>query len=180
MSTSYAFSRKPASSYRAWKKNETGEDVKIDSVRDFPSLVQAQKKQSVFEGVSLASKLKDVLAAEEEAAVQKRLKKGDTAEQILRESCVVLPLRSSSKKKTSESLVIPDWVLDHSTPLVLPSFRPKSFPQVQQERYWARLGVDSTQTKLYDTQDDDNLSVVSMPTHENHEEEDQPSLSEEE
>ena len=150
----------------------------MDSVRDFPSLVQAQKKQTVFEGVSLASKLKDVLAAEEEAAVQKRLKKGDTAEQILRESCVVLPLRASSTKLL-EPLVIPDWVLDHSNPVVLPSFRPKSLPQLQKERYWARLGVNPTQTKLYDTEDDDNLSVVSMPTHDTNDD-DQLSVSDEE
>lgn len=142
----------------------------MDSVHDFPELVQSQKKEkpTVFEGISLASKLKEVLAAEEEAAIQKRLKKGDTPEQILREGCVVLPLKSF-KKKTSEDLSIPDWVLDHTDPVTFPSFRPKTFQQLQEERYLARLGIHPTQTKLYSEDEDDNLSVISLPNAEDEE-----------
>lgn len=164
-----AFARKPVdmkptqTSYRTWKQKEKVQEVKIDSVNDFPELVQAQKKQTVFEGMSLASKLKEVLVAEEEAAIQKRLKKGVTPEQILREGCVVLPLKSLGKKY-SEDLIIPDWVLDHTNPVVFPSFRPKSLEQLHQERYWKRLGINPTQMNTYDEEDDDDVSVVSMPT----------------
>jgi hypothetical protein len=156
-------------SYRAWKQKETPKEVKMDSFKDFPDLVADPKKKTVFEGVSLASKLKEVLAAEEEAAIQKRLKKGDTPEQILREGCVVLPLKSSSKKRSTEELSVPDWVLDHTAPVAFPSFRPKSLQQAQQERYWARLGINPTQTYLYDDDveddaaEDDAASVISLP-----------------
>jgi hypothetical protein len=160
-------SANPAS-YKAWKKKDTVQEVRMDSFKDFPELVSDSKKKTVFEGVSLASKLKEVLAAEEEAAIQKRLKKGETPEQILREACVVLPLKSS-KKKSTEDLVIPDWLLDHTDPVVIPWFRPKSLQQARQERYWARLGINPTQTNLYDDEEeeDDTMSVVSVPTQPN-------------
>jgi len=154
-------------SYKAWKKKDTVQEVRMDSFKDFPELVSDSKKKTVFEGVSLASKLKEVLAAEEEAAIQKRLKKGETPEQILREACVVLPLKSS-KKRSTEELVIPDWLLDHTDPVVLPWFRPKSLQQARQERYWARLGINPTQTNLYDTdqedeEEEDTASMISVP-----------------
>jgi hypothetical protein len=154
-------------SYKAWKKKDTVQEVRMDSFKDFPDLVSDSKKKTVFEGVSLASKLKEVLAAEEEAAIQKRLKKGDTPEQILREACVVLPLKSS-KRKTTEEFSTPDWLLDHTNPVVFPSFRPKSLQQTRQERYWARLGIDPTQMNLYDTdqeyeEEDDDASMISVP-----------------
>lgn len=172
MTSTYAFQKKPVdskpvSSYRAWKQKDKVQEVRIDSVHDFPQLVSQQKK-TVFEGMSLASKLKEVLAAEEEAAIQKRLKKGETPEQILRESCTILPLKSSSTW-TREEIPIPDWVLDHSDPIVFPSFQHKSLQEIQEQQRWARLGINPTQTKLYDLEQDDNLSVISMPT-ENQEE----------
>lgn len=154
----------------------------MDSFKDFPDLVSDTKKKTVFEGVSLASKLKEVLAAEEEAAIQKRLKKGDTPEQILREACVVLPLKHSKRKSSgTNEIIVPDWLLDHTPPVVFPSFRPKSLQQSQQERYWARLGIDPTQTKLYDNdeaeeEEDDTESVLSVAN----QKEDLEVLSEEE
>ena len=149
------------SSYKAWKQKDKVQEVRLDSTKDFPELIVDTKKKTVFEGMSLASKLKEVLAAEEEAAIQKRLKKGETPEQILRESCVVLPLKNSIRK-TTEELVVPEWVLDHTNPVVFPSFRPKSLEQIRQERYWKRLGIHPAQFTIHD--DDDNVSVVSMPT----------------
>lgn len=156
--------------YRAWKNKDTvpaqKKEPNISSFTEFPDLVKDQKKQTVFEGASLASKLKEVIAAEEEAAILKRLKKGDTPEMILRESCVSLPLKGAQKGSTSE-FTAPWWVTDTTAPVILPAFRPKSLEQQAEERLWKRVGIDPSKTFLFDdTQDeefiDDAVSIPSM------------------
>ena len=156
-----------AAGYRAWKTKDTAPTQKkepnISSFTEFPDLVKEQKKQTVFEGSSLASKLKEVIAAEEEAAILKRLKKGDTPEMILRESCTVLPLKGA---RSTSPLTAPWWITDTTVPVILPGFRPKSLAQQAEERKWKRLGIDPSKTRLFDdTQEEDFIDdAVSMPS----------------
>jgi hypothetical protein len=159
--------------YRSWKQKDplTGEQKPMNpaSFTEFPDLVKSAPKKTVFEGTSLASKLKDVIAAEEEAAVQKRLKKGETPDQILRELCVVLPLNGS--KSYTMPTEVPWWVTDDSKPIVLPPFKPKSHLQLAEERRWKRLGVNPTNLSLYDESPEDKDDGVSLPSLSDHEDE---------
>ena len=154
--------------YRSWKqkqKEEVKKEVNIASFSDFPDLVQGTTKKSVFEGNSLATKLKEVIAAEEEAAIQKRLKKGDTPEMILREGCVVLPLKGRNKNSTP--LEVPDWVTDTSKPFIFPPFRHKTLEQLAEERLWKRLGINPTHTMLHDVEEDEEEYIqdtISLPS----------------
>lgn len=144
--------QQPTDSYKSWKQSkEIKKEVNIASFSDFPDLVQSAPKKTVFEGNSLASKLKEVIAAEEEAAIQKRLKKGDTPEMILRESCVILPLKGS--KKSLKPLEVPDWVTDTSKPFIFPPFRHKTLAELADERRWKRLGINPSLTMLHDEED---------------------------
>ena len=156
--------------YRSWKQKDptTGEKKEMNpaSFTEFPDLVKGAPKKTVFEGTSLASKLKEVIAAEEEAAIQKRLKKGETPEQILREMCVALPLKS--KTKSTEPIEIPWWVTDETKPIVIPPFRPKSCVQLAEERRLKRLGVNPRELYLYDEPQDDIDDVVSLPSLSDH------------
>lgn len=155
--------------YRSWKKQDTVEtkkEVNIASFSDFPDLVQSAPKKTVFEGNSLANKLKEVIAAEEEAAIQKRLKKGDTPEMILRESCVVLPLKGQRKSSVVEPFEAPWWVTDTTEPVVFPPFRCKSLAELAEERRWRRLGIDPTKTMLHDEEEEDDeyqMEAMSLP-----------------
>lgn len=153
-----------AAGYRSWKqKEEPKKEVNISSVTDFPELVTDTKKKTVFEGVSLASKLKETIAAEEEAAILKRLKKGDTPEMILRESCVILPLKGG--RAPEEPFVVPWWVTDTSVPILIPPFKHKSLEQLAEERRWKRLGIDPRNTMLIDDDmyDDYQADTISLP-----------------
>jgi len=156
-----------AGGYKSWKlkKDEIKKEVNIASFSDFPDLVVSGPKKTIFEGNSLASKLKEVIAAEEEAAIQKRLKKGDTPEMILREGCVVLPLKGG--KKSSEPLEVPYWVTDTTQPILFPPFRPKSFEEVAEERQWRRLGINPFDTMLHDEVDHEEEYIeetLSLPS----------------
>ncbi len=153
--------------YRAWKNKETEPEKKKElnmaSFTDFPDLVVSAPKKSVFEGTSLAMKLKDVIAAEEEEAIQRRLKKGDTPEMILREGCISLPLKGS-KSGSTEPLVVPWWVTDDMKPVLVRPFHHKTLAQLAEERRLKRYGIDPWKTMLYDEpEDDDRYSVPSMP-----------------
>lgn len=160
-------------SYRTWKQKDpvTGEQKPMNpaSVTEFPDLVPNAPKKTVFEGTSLASKLKEVIAAEEEAAIQKRLKKGETPDQILREMCAVLPLKGT--KPYRETTEVPWWVTDDSKPIVFPRFIPKSHLQMAQERRWTRLGVNPTNLSLYDDSPEDKDDCISLPSYSNSDDE---------
>ncbi len=160
-----------APSYKSWKNKEmTAEGKKIEKVvnissaTDFPDLVKNEAKKTVFEGTSLASKLKESIAAEEEAAILKRLKKGDTPEMIHREGCVSLPLKNY-KGAPAGPIEAPWWVMDTSKPVLIPPFRPKSLQELAEERRWKRLGIDPRQTMLIDEEmyDDYEADKVSLP-----------------
>ncbi len=160
-----------ANDYRTWKQKDNAVEKPLNpaSMTDFPDLVKDANKKTVFEGTSLANRLKDAIAAEEEAAIQKRLKKGDTPEQILREQCTVLPLKGN--KAYTPCLEVPEWVTDDLKPFVMPPFRPKTLTQVAEERRWRRLGINPKDLYLYENREeieDDRVSLPSLP--ENHEE----------
>jgi hypothetical protein len=157
--------------YKSWKKQDVKEvkkEVNISSFSDFPDLVKEAPKKTVFEGNSLANKLKEVIAAEEEAAIQKRLKKGDTPEMILRESCTILPLKTKTKTKTlaTDPMEVPWWVTDSTQPILFPAFRPKSLAQLAEERKWRRLGIRPSDVMLHDEPDDEEYipDTLSIPS----------------
>lgn len=163
-----------APAYKSWKNKEMTADgktikkeVNLSSVTDFPELVKGDTKKSVFEGTSLASKLKEVIQAEEEAAILKRIKKGETAEDIFRESCLVLPFKNSNPS-TPKDFVAPWWVTDVTEPIVLPPFKQKSPEQVRQERLYKRYGIHPANTMLFDESqsecdmEDDRVSLPSL------------------
>lgn len=142
--------------YKSWKKQETKEvkkEVNISSFSDFPDLVKEAPKKTVFEGNNLANRLKEVIAAEEEAAIQKRLKKGDTPEMILRESCTILPLKGQARNPTSEPMEVPWWVTDSTDPIIFPAFRHKTLAELAEERKWRRLGIKPWDIMLHDEPD---------------------------
>lgn len=149
-------------SYKSWKNKEVTADgkaikkeVNISSFSDFPDLVRADpKKTSAFTGTSLAAKLKEVIAAEEEAAILKRIKKGETPEDIFRESCVILPLKGGNPNAEPE-FKAPWWVTDTSNPIVMPPFTPRSYEQQKQERFYRRYGINPAQTMLFDAEVDE-------------------------
>lgn len=165
--------RNDSGGYRTWKQKEQApekKDLNTASFTEFPDLVKDTKKKTVFEGTSLANKLKETIAAEEEAAIQRRLKKGETPEMILREMCSVLPLKGA--KRTSGPIEIPWWVTDESMPVIFPSFKHKSLAQLAQERRWKRLGVNPRDVYLYDREVVEDDDVVSLPSEPASEEED--------
>lgn len=145
-------------SYKAWKnKDEKPKEVNIASFNEFPDLIKSVEKSAsntVFQGTSLAAKLKETIAAEEEAAILKRLKKGDTPEMILREGCVSLPLKNY---KFGTTLTVPDWVTDTSEPTIFPAFKHKTQEELAQERKWKRLGINPRDTMLWDEPEDDGM-----------------------
>lgn len=164
----------PVPAYKAWKNKEVTADgktikkeVNLSSVTDFPDLVKGDTKKPVFEGTSLAAKLKEVIQAEEEAAVLKRIKKGETPEDIFRESCAILPLKNSNPSNPKE-FVAPWWVTDTTEPIVLPRFKPKSPEQMAQERLYKRYGLQPANTMLFDDDksdydyEDDRVSLPSL------------------
>jgi hypothetical protein len=155
-------------SYRAWKnpgKDPKKQELNTASFTEFPDLVKDTKKKTVFEGTSLASKLKESIAAEEEAAILKRLKKGDTPEMIFREGCVSLPLKHS-KRTPTEPLEVPWWVTDTIEPTILPAFKHKTLAELAEERRWKRLGINPRETMLFDEASSQQLDDdrVSMPS----------------
>lgn len=156
--------RSDSGGYRAWKQKEkeVKKELNPASFTEFPDLVKSAPKKSVFEGASLATKLKEAIAAEEEEVLQKRLKKGVTPETILREMCVCLPLKNY-KGPTSEPLEIPSWVTDNTTPFSMPPFRPKTMKQQADERRWRRLGINPYDLTLEDetSYEDDKVSLPS-------------------
>jgi hypothetical protein len=163
--------------YKAWKNKEVTADgkaikkeVNISSVSEFPDLVQVQspKTSSAFAGTSLAAKLKEVIAAEEEAAILKRIKKGETPEDIFRESCTILPLKTKMLSADAE-FKAPWWVTDTSNPIVMPRFNPRSYEEQRMERFYRRYGINPVKTMLFDDQsseyeyEEDSISVASLP-----------------
>ena len=161
-----AMSKADPGEYRAWKNQQsaskTEKELNPASFTEFPDLVKSAPKKTVFDGTSLATKLKEAIAAEEEEAIQKRLKKGVTPETILRELCVSLPLKGY--KAPTEPLEVPSWVTDNTKPFIMPSFRPKSMKQMAEERRWRRLGINPFELSLNDTaqEDDDRVSLPSI------------------
>lgn len=156
--------------YRSWKtdvKKEQKKEINMSSFTEFPDLVKQEVKKTIFDGSSLASKLKDVIAAEEEAAIQKRLKKGETPESILRESCTILPLKGYDKN--AEPLVAPWWVTDSSKPVILPLPKQKSLNELAEEQWFKRHGISPRNTMLYD--DFEEPDDVSLPADDYEEEE---------
>lgn len=156
------YSQYAADGYRSWKtdeKKEQKKEVNMSSFTEFPDLVKQDVKKTVFDGSSLATKLKDVIAAEEEAAIQKRLKKGETPESILRDSCTILPLKGYNKN--AEELVAPWWVTDSSTPFIIPPPKQKSLDQLVEEHWFKRRGISPMHTMLYD--DFEEPDDVSLP-----------------
>lgn len=151
-----------SSGYRTWKTQapEPKAQVNPSSFTDFPDLVAPTQSKTVFQGVSLATKLKEAIAAEEEAAILKRLKKGETPEQLLREGCVTLPC--PGLKGTSISTV-PDWLTDTQAARIPPSFHSRPHTVLAQERLWKRLGVDPSQTLLVDPEDEED-DAMSLPS----------------
>lgn len=149
--------------YRAWKKKEeAAKEVNMASFSDFPDLVTNTVKKPVFAGTSLATKLKEVIQAEEEAAIMKRLKKGETPESILRESCKILSY--SGGKKMNSELQIPDWLTDTTEPVVFPSFKHKTLEQLEKERKWKRYGIRPSSTMLYNIDEPEFIDdKVSLP-----------------
>jgi hypothetical protein len=144
--------------YSAWKKPGVSKEVTLNmtSFKEFPDLIQSPQAKSVFQGVSLATKLKEAIAAEEEAATLKRLKKGETPELLLRECCAVLPCKGL--KDTSGGLV-PDWVTE-TQPIESPaSYRHKSLQQISEERLWKRLGSPPTQSTRDQEDEDETISL---------------------
>lgn len=161
----------PTMDYKAWKnkdeKKEEKKEVNMASFSEFPDLVKTTEKKTVFEGSSLADKLKEVIAAEEQAAMQRRLKKGETPESILREMCVSLPLKrkklDSGDESSAEPMTVPDWVTDISKPILYPPFKHKSYEQLKTERMMRRYGLQPSQTMLYDNEDTmSDVSSVEM------------------
>ena len=149
--------------YRSWKqKDQPAAEKTLNSASfmEFPDLIKAAPKKNVFEGASLAAKLKDAIAAEEEEAIQKRLKKGTTPETILREMCVVLPLKGVHGTKTDYE--VPSWVTDTSKPIILPPFKLKTLKQLADERRLRRLGINPYDLNLNDDFLDDD--AVSLPS----------------
>ena len=146
-------------SYKSWKNKEITADGKkvvkelnISSTSDFPDLVMnlsKEPKKNILEGTSLASKLKEVIAAEEEAAIVKRLKKGDTPEMIFREGCQALPLKTKRDVEPKE-FIAPWWLTDTTNPIVMPSFRHKSLSELQLERRYRRYGIQANEMMLFD------------------------------
>ena len=151
--------------YRDWKQAPAKpKEVNPASFAEFPDLGKPVAKPTVFQGTSLAARLKDAIAAEEEAAVLKRLKKGETPEQILRESCTVLPCKGLTSKSSS----VPDWVTDAQPIETIPSFRHKSQDQVAQERAWKRLGIAVRPEPV-----EEDLDTVSLPSDDGSQEEEE-------
>ncbi len=150
--------------YRAWKNNEVPgqppkpKEINMSSFTEFPDLIKPVEKKSVFTGTSLVEKLKESIAAEEEAAILKRLKKGDTPEMIFREGCVSLPLKNY--KKGSPILTVPDWVTDTSNPIIVPVKQPKSMEQMKEERKWKRLGINPRFAMLFDDESDEDDEII--------------------
>jgi hypothetical protein len=161
----------PNVGYRSWKNKEvtaTGapikKEVNLASFTDFPDLVKNEPKKTAFEGVSLASKLKEVIAAEEEAAILKRLKKGDTPEMIFRESCVSLPLKNYKGEGVEKEFKAPWWVTDTTMPVRIPRFHPRSLEEIALERRYKRYGLTYGQTFFDNPNDEEDvLSLPSMP-----------------
>lgn len=159
--------------YKSWKNKETTaagvpikKEINVGSVTEFPDLVKDTKKKTVFEGTSLASKLKETIAAEEEAAILKRLKKGDTPEMLLREGCVSLPLKNYKGPSVSTGpLEVPWWVTDTTKPVIIPPFRSKTLYELAEERRWKRIGINPNDTMLIDENmfDDYEPDRVSLP-----------------
>jgi hypothetical protein len=175
------YNPRPSTSYRSWKKEDAKDkkpEVNMASFSDFPELGVSGPKKTVFEGVSLASKLKDAIAAEEEAAISKRLKKGDTPEMILRECCVALPLKRT-KKVVLEPLQVPDWTTDTTLPEVFPSFRHKTLAQIAKERRWKRMGIAGPLIHGERSQEEDLEDNVSLPEETPPEMEDESEIEEE-
>jgi len=141
---------------------EKPKELNPASFTEFPDLVKSTSKPTVFQGMSLASRLKEAIAAEEEAAILKRLKKGETPDQILRESCAVLPCKGLTAVESS----VPDWVTDTQAVVVGPRIRVKSLEDQIQERKWRRLGVTPSlwmEPPRYDDQEDEP-DTVSLPS----------------
>ena len=168
---------KPSDSagYRSWKQKEQApvkeKPLNPASFTEFPDLVKSAPKKSVFEGASLAAKLKEAIAAEEEEAIQKRLKKGTTPEMLLREMCVVLPLKKSTSAPPSDEFVAPSWVTEEYKPTILPRFRPRSHRQMMEEMRWKRLGINPNNLYLNDDLEEEEMEdAVSLPPEEGWEE----------
>ncbi len=161
----------PAVSYSSWKKKEVTEtgvpikkEVNVASFTEFPDLVKGDTKKTAFEGVSLANKLKEVIAAEEEAAVLKRLKKGHTPEMIFREGCISLPLKNYQGEGVEKEFKAPSWLLDTTNPILMPAFNHKSQEELAFERRYKRFGLTYSDC-LSEPQsvNEDTYSVPSMP-----------------
>lgn len=165
----------PTADYRTWKNQEDEpgkKEVNLSSFTDFPDLVKGAEKKSVFEGSSLADRLKEVIAAEEHEAIQRRLKKGETPESLLRDSCTILPYkREAYKPRITEALIAPYWVTDISNPILIPPIKCKSFEDMKKERLYRRYNIYPNSTMLIDHEDteeiediDDSISdTVSLP-----------------
>lgn len=161
--------------YRSWKQKQEKKEMNVASFTEFPDLVKQTQVKSVLSGVSLASKLKETIAAEEEAAIIKRLKKGETPESILEESCVRLPCKSG--KQYPAEITVPLCLLDTADPIVFPSFKHKSLDQLAEERRWKRLGIKPTPMKLVEPEEEEDH--VSLPSDDGEEEEEQTQVEDE-
>lgn len=121
------------SGYMAWKKqNEKPKEVNMASFNDFPDLgtpsVAKEQKTGVFGHVSLADKLKQTIAAEEEEIKRRRLEDHDKEERWLRKNCVALPCKGlKATEKDPESPTIYHFKDDVYIPM--PLFQPKTQEQ---------------------------------------------------
>lgn len=162
--------------YRSWKQKDQApvkdKPLNASSFTEFPDLVKSGPKKTLFEGASLAAKLKEAIAAEEEEAIQKRLKKGATPEMLLREMCVVLPLTRSGNAPPPEEFVVPSWVTEEYKPtIIIPPFYPRTHRQMIEQMRWKRLGINPNNLFLNDTLVEEELEdAVSLPPEEGWEE----------
>jgi len=149
--------------YRTWKKKEEApKEVNMASFSDFPDLIKSDTKKTVFAGTSLATKLKEVIAAEEDAAIMRRLKKNNIQDTI-REGFAILPL-SSKSKMTTDDINVPDWMMDGVETECFPSYKHKSLDQIAKERKWKRYGVNPRKVMLYDIEEPEYVDdKVSLP-----------------
>lgn len=141
----------PTLGYRAWKK-ET-EEIKIknkvvdvNSTEDFPDFMGSKEKKShdVFGGISLADKLKETIAAEEEAIRRRRLQDDEKEERWIRENCVSLPCKGLKALPNDPEF---KYVYHHKDilPIEMPLFYPKSKEEyrfIRQIAVLEQIGAD--------------------------------------
>ncbi len=138
----------PSIGYRAWKQDQIKpKEISLSSESDFPDLVTPQEKSTspdIFGGVSLADKLKQTIAAEEEAIRRRRLQDDEKEGRWIREHCVALPCKGL-KAVPRDPAVKHAYHHKGIMPLEMPLFYPKTMEQYQYMRkitVLEQLGAD--------------------------------------